>query len=636
MRPMRKTITVALLMLLPCVGWSQERIHVHLTDKQVTWDFPFLADDVESFGFSSSQSQLHVNMSNGIVVPFDPAKVDSITFEDEPILETKDPYQVFQMYITTDDGTDITSKDYYKDCYISLNAKGSFSNFSASGQIRGRGNSSFLWYDKKPYRIKLDEKHKILGLDKAKSWVLLANYRDVTDLMNTFVFEVGRWMEMPFTNHTRYVELFVNGDYRGVYQLTEQVQQNKNRVDISDDRGILVTLDVDDGPAENPYADDNFWSSVYNMPMAVKYPEDDLLTSAVRDSIKEIFAVLETAIKKRDFRAADSLMDMKSFIHYLQIQEFVYNVELSAPRSIFMHKDGDGKWFMGPLWDFDAGFDFDWSHMETNHTFFTDYRETVMGSNPYKRNGNYNYVPQFFTNLFGCKEFVQMYKEEWNKYADSIVTRNWAVMEKYIANLNNGAMNREALRWPISRKTFQDEVAKMKQWLTNRAQYMTELINTIPDPDDTPITDETLCGTVTSEVTLDKNKGYSQDVQVEVNRSKVLELLGVKDVSFNKAHVTIVPLNADGTEGQNHTNGVFGGWFSENGDPMTWSEGHVYIEVFDDLFRWSCGVHPQNCNDDEHTVTMQFQYQVGQILKKVNIKVHFTIENQGGGWWWGW
>jgi hypothetical protein len=328
---------------------------------------------------------------------------------------------------------------------------------------------------------------------------------------------------------------------------------------------------------------------------------------------------------------------MQSFIHYLQIQEFVYNVELSAPRSIFMHKDGDGKWFMGPLWDFDAGFDFDWSHMETNHTFFTDYRETVMGSNPYKRNGNYNYVPQFFTNLFGCKEFVQRYKEEWNKYADSIVSRNWAVMERYIANLsNNGAMTRDAARWPIRDKSFSTEVEKMHQWLVNRAKYMTELINNIPEPDDTPVHDETLCGTITCEVTLDKNKGYSQDVQVRVDRGNVLKLLGLDESSFNPSRVTIIPLYADGSDGQNHTNGVFGGWFNEDGDPLTWNEGHVYIEVFDDLFNWACGVHPQNCYDNEHTVTMQFQYQVGSTLKKVNIAVHFTIKNQGGGWWWDW
>lgn len=631
---MKKILSLAVLFLIPSLGMAQEQVHVHIKDRQATWDFPLKADDVQSFGIQSSQ--LNANMVNDIVVPFDAAKVDSVTFEDVSDVETKDPYQVFQMYITTHDGTDVTSKDYYKDCYISLNARGSFSNYSGSGQIRGRGNSSFLWYDKKPYRIKLDEKHKLLGLDKAKSWVLLANYRDITDLMNTFVFELGHWMGLPFTNHTRYVELFINGDYKGVYQLTEQVQQNKNRVDISDEGGVLVTLDVDDGPAENPYGEDNFWSTVYNMPMAVKYPDDDLLTPTVRDSIKEVFAVLENAIKNRDFHATDSLMDMTSFIHYLQIQEYIYNVELSAPRSIFMHKDGDGKWVMGPLWDFDAGYDFDWSHMETNHTFFTDYRETVMGSNPYKRNGNYNYVPQFFTNLFGCKEFVQRYKEEWNKYADSIVTRNWAVMEKYIANLDQGSMTRDAARWPIREKNFSTEVEKMHQWLVNRAKYMTELINNIPEPDDTPIHDETLCGTITCEVTLDKDKGYSQDVQVQVDRGKVLELLGVDESSFSPAKVTIIPLYADGSDGQNHTNGVYGGWFNEDGDPLTWSEGHVYIEVYDDLFNWTCGVHPQNCYDDEHTVTMQFQYQVGSTLKKVNVAVHFTIKNQGGGWWWGW
>jgi hypothetical protein len=64
------------------------------------------------------------------------------------------------------------------ECYIALNAREAFSNYAAPARIRGRGNSSWEWYPKKPYRIKLDTKHKILGLDKAKSWVLLANYRD--------------------------------------------------------------------------------------------------------------------------------------------------------------------------------------------------------------------------------------------------------------------------------------------------------------------------------------------------------------------------------------------------------------------------------------------------------------------------
>lgn len=619
--------------LFPMTVEAQERIHVHLSDQSTTWDIPLMTDDVVFFDVDKRNSQLRANLVGRVVVPFDPEKVDSITFENEPAVETKDAYQVFQMYVTTNDGKNVVSRDTYQDCYISLNAKGAFSNYSATGKIRCRGNSSFLWYDKKPYRIKLDEKHKLLGLDKAKSWVLLANYRDVTDLMNTFVFEMGHWMGLEYTNHTRYVELFINGDYKGVYQLTEQIQQGSNRVNISDEKGILVTLDVDDGPAESPLAENNFWTTVFKMPMAVKYPEDEMLTTAVRDSIRDVFAELETAIKNRNYPVVDSLMDIRSFIHYLQIQEFIYNVELSAPRSIFMYKDGDGKWFMGPLWDFDAGYDFDWSNMQTNHTFFSNYKETVMGTNPYKRNGNYNYVPQFFTNLFGCSEFVRLYKEEWNKFSDSIVTRNWKEMEKYISYLNDGPMKREANRWPIYGKDFNTEVEKMHQWLTNRARYMTELINNIPEPDDVPVTDEQLCGTLYCNVKMNRRDGYSQNVQVDVDKNQLLSLLKEEAPTFNESKMTIVPLNADGTEGQNLTNGVFGGWFDAEGNPRAWGEGHVYIEIFDDLYHWSCGVHPNNCFDDEHTVTMQVQYPSRNTLKKVNVEVKFTIENNGG-WWW--
>lgn len=633
MRRFYSLTLASVLLLLSSQAMAQENIHVRVSDYDTMWDFPFITDEISHFDISPSDNQLNAYSTNGIVIPFDADKVRQVTFEDAPAEETKDHYKVFQMYISTEDGAEIVSRDDYLPCYISLNAQGSFSNYSASAQIRGRGNSSWLWYDKKPYRIKLDEKHKLLGLGKAKSWVLLANYRDVTDLMNTFVFELGQWLGLPYTNHTRYVELFINGDYKGVYQLTEQIQQGSNRVEVSDEKGILVSLDVDDGPGEAPYEDNNFWSTVYHMPMAVKYPDDDMLTPAVRDSIRDVFAELENAIRNRNYPKVDSMLDIQSFIHYLQIQEFIYNVELSAPRSIYMHKDGDGKWVMGPLWDFDAGYDFDWANMTTGHTFFSDYKETVMGTNPYKRNGNYNYVPQFFTNLFGCKEFVRLYKEEWNKISDSIVSRNWSEMEKYIANLSNGPMSREAARWPVSRKFFEAEVEKMHRWLESRAQYMTELINNIPEPEDSPADGEQFCGTMVCNVTMDKNDGYSQKVQIHVSKDELLDLLDVDAESFAESKITIVPLNADGTEGQNHTNGVFGGWFNEEGNPLTWGEGHVYIEVYNDLFNWTCGVHPYNCYDDEHTVTMQIQYPVKSVLKKVNVEVRFTIVNQGG-WWW--
>ena len=408
--------------------------------------------------------------------------ISLMTFLPASSSESNDAYKVFQLRITTSDGSDITSKKNYTDCRLSLDGQGVYPDLSVDAQIRGRGNSSWLWYAKKPYRLKLKEKQGVLGLAKAKSWVLLANYRDVTDMMNTFVFAMGQKLGLPFTNHTRYVELYLNGDYKGVYQLTEQVQQNKNRVNVSDEHGILVSLDVDDGPAESPDANDNFWSKVYRMPVCVKYPDDDYFNDNTVDSVKTVFAELETAIQSKNYEQVQQLLDIPSFIKYLQIQEFVYNVELSAPRSIYMHKDGDGRWFMGPLWDFDAGYDFDWSNMYTGHTFFSNYRETIMGTNPLMRNGNYDYVPQFFTDLFACAEFVKAYKAHWASVKDSIVSQCWDECMQYVANLRQGPMEREDRRWPIVGKNFETELEKMHQWLLNRCDFMTRLIANIPEP----------------------------------------------------------------------------------------------------------------------------------------------------------
>ena len=604
-------------------AFSQVRTHVYISQRGGHWDIPIVNDSIEDTSLGEDAKTMTVNVRGGIKVPFNVEYMDSLTFEEEPLAETKDKYQVFTLYVNTSDGRDITSRDEYKDCHIALGAKGAFTSYSANAQIRGRGNSSFLWYDKKPFRLKLNDKHKVLGLSKAKSWVLLANYRDVTDMMNTFVFEAGEWLGLPFTNHTRYVELFVNGDYRGVYQLTEQVQQNKNRVAVSDEQGILLALDVDDGPGESPYANDNFTSKVYKMPCCVKYPDDEAFTENTVDSVKAVFATLEQAIKDKDYEQVEELLDISSFINYLLLQEFVYNVELSAPRSIFLHKDGDGKWAMGPLWDFDAGYDFDWGSMYTGHTFFTDYHETVMGTNPLKRNGQYSYVPQFFTDLFACPQFVKAYKSRWAEVKDEIVTRNWAECMKCVENLReSGAMKREAERWPLKGMDFETEVEKMHRWLLNRCDFMTSLIANIPEP---TMTTGKLCGTIKTSASMDWNTGYSQTDKVTVNKNRVLRLMGLTADQMDEADVSIVPLNTDGTEGINGTNGRFGGWFDEDGNPGVYAYGHVYIEVFDNLWSWNCGLYQWNCFDNEHIVTMQYQYPHEGTLLKVNIEVRFTI-----------
>jgi hypothetical protein len=401
-------------------------------------------------------------------------------------------HAVAVMDITTENGAPIKGKEKedYVNCTITVDHPDDQWDYTGTGRIRGRGNSTWEWYDKKPYRIKLDEKASIVGLAAEKDWVLLANFRDPTHMMNTFVFELGHVMGMPYTNHSRYMEVTLNGEYIGLYQLTEQIEQGKNRVAVDDVEGVLIALDVDDGP-EHSSSKDNFWSEIYQMPVCVKFPEDIDVTG-----IKKDFAQLESAIlsiRKSKGNAAAikagmdkvrELLDVQSFIDFLIIQELVYNVELAAPRSMYMHKDKGGKWVMGPLWDFDAGFDFDWGTMTDGHHFFENYREYVLGPDPIHHAGSY-WVPEFFTDMFRSDEFCEEFIARWEEISPLIMTEVWANTEKYI-NAAENAMVRNSQRWPIyfpsdnwpqEEINFATEIANMYSWLSYRVSHLTTIFN---------------------------------------------------------------------------------------------------------------------------------------------------------------
>jgi hypothetical protein len=417
--------------------------------------------------------------------PADTAKTDTVKTPETPQVKTYPAkYCVAQMTITTDGGAAVDSKDKkdYRGCTIKIESDTAVWNYEGRGKIRGRGNSTWLWYPKKPYRIKLDEKAEILGLDANKDWVLLANYRDPTHLMNTFVFEMGQGLGMPYTNHTRFVEVTLNGDYKGLYQLTEQVEVAKGRVDIGKKKGWLLSLDVDDGPKEAPEAGDNFWSEVYRMPVCVKSPEaEDYATpETLRDDARTALATLETAIQQHDYDALAKLCDIPVMIDYLLIQEFVYNVEVAAPRSIFLYKDkgDDAKWTFGPLWDFDAGFDFDWSQMTTGHKFFSDYRETVLGTDPARHVSDYTYTSSFFTDMWKSKQFVSEVKVRWNRMRPRIMAEFWPRTKAY-AEAAAEAMERNARRWPIDRQP-KTEINRMEKWLNSRTVYMDNIVTNYP------------------------------------------------------------------------------------------------------------------------------------------------------------
>ena len=647
----------AIVMVCPSVAQNWYKINTHYDTKyHFDWSFPYEISQFPYSDFSSDGRFFRMSTDDAdevpsINVPYAISMIDSVTFVEEvpEDLQSHNRYQVYTLSVTTKGLVGVNSREQYVDCVVSLDGKDGYNWYSGSGSIRGRGNSTWSIYPKKPYRIKLNEKHKMLGLAKAKSWVLLANYRDLTSMMNTYVFEVARWMGMPYINNTRFVELFIDGEYEGLYQLTEQVQQGKNRVDVSDNEGILLSMDKDDGPELSPESTDNFWSTIYNLPMCVKHPDD--VTANQRDSIQAVLAELERAIKAVDYEKLDSLMDMRSFMTMAMVQELVENVEICAPRSIFMYKDGTGKWAMGPFWDWDAGFDFDWGTFYDGNIFryFGDYRELVLGTDPANRKGQYGATPKFFTDMFKSDRYTREYKELWNSVKDSIVNHSWAVVEQYVAELNKGAYARNKMRWPIVQNTWwqsesydvTEELSKMKTWLGKRVSYLDQVINAYPQTGTEGTGEQPAYGILNTIISgnnidiytmLSLSDGYSQEDHIEISPNTLADMLGLSINDFNNTQVKLNALNADGSTGGHTAQGSWGAWFDANGNVIDYyGDSHVFIEPRNlgtsDMYAWNYGCHPQHCEiGEQHNATMRYTVRRNRQTSYINVNVHFGID----------
>lgn len=623
---------------------AQEWMKIHRHYDGVDWIIPIQTDKYSEYDFDTRNNKLNVHAiiedERNMAVPFSIENIDSIDFASSLTDEEKghNKYRPFTMHITTDGLANIVEKEVWLNCHIAIDGKGEYSDFSGTGRIRGRGNSSWEWYDKKPYKFKLDEKSKLLGMEKAKNWNLLANYRDVTDMMNVYAFETARYMKMPHTNHSRFVEVFLNEKYIGTYQLTEKIEVGKNRVDIDEEKGIMLSFDQDDGPELSPNATDNFTSAIYNLPMCVKHPDNP--DAETVQKAKEDFAELEKAIMSNKYQTVDSLLDIHSFIGILQLHEFLYNVEIDAPRSIYMYRDKDGKYVFGPVWDWDAGYDFDWGTMYNGHTFFTDYKELIYGNDPVKGSGASYRINNFWRDLFKNKAFVTKYKEQWESIKDSVFTAPWDETQKYIDAMNaEGTYDRDTKTWPLVTTTtgwgwggatstthYPDkEITKMQTWLKKRKNYLDTIINNYPagndetaeeNPDEIkePKVTQNNDGSITVDVVLSADKGYNQDFRIMIDKSLVTSILGSEPTSLR-------PINADGSEGRNTAAGTYGAWFDDYGT-QDWSFAHVYIES-DDLYIWKYGCHPDNCGaDDKHTVRMQYKTK----SKKLIVTINFTVQ----------
>ena len=276
-------------------------------------------------------------------------------------------------YINTEGGQDIVSKDNYINatCYVdALGIEGYESLGSEASpvvlQIRGRGNWTWTSFDKKPYRIKFSEKVSILGLTKNKHFVLLAHADDAVGfLKNTVGFELSRLMKMEWTPKQRPVEVVLNGEYIGLYFLTENIRVDKNRVNITEQKDEetnpeLITggwlVEIDNYEDSNQILVDVSGTNLTSL--RITYHSPEVLSDVQRDYLVSQFNSIINEIYTADKSATgwEELIDVESLVRYYVLSEAIDHIE-AFQGSCYMYKDLNEKhWKFGPVWDFGHAF----------------------------------------------------------------------------------------------------------------------------------------------------------------------------------------------------------------------------------------------------------------------------------------
>ena len=233
--------------------------------------------------------------------------------------------------------------------------------------VRGRGNASWN-FPKKPYRLKFDEKQQLLDAPaKAKKWTLINNYGDKTLMRNILAFELSRRFGLAYTPYCHPVDVVLNGEYRGCYQLCDQIEVNKNRVNITEMEPEDVTLPELSGGyliEVDAYASteaSHFYSTL-GTPVTIKSPDDEDIVNAQTRYITDYFNRMDNAVFASNFADPETgyrrYLDLDSFLKHFMVGEMSGNTDTYW--SVYMTKDRESdKFFTGPVWDFDIAFDND-------------------------------------------------------------------------------------------------------------------------------------------------------------------------------------------------------------------------------------------------------------------------------------
>ena len=432
------------------------------------------------------------------------------------------------VYINTEGGQAITSKENYIDAEMIVQGNEVYNSdtttlYNGVTEIRGRGNSTWS-QPKKPYRLKLDKKTDLFGMGKSKHWVLLANYLDESLQRNTLAYNLSGAMGMEQMS-TVFVDVILNGDFVGNYQLCENIRVDSTRVDIfdwesfaEDSAGVIAdaagmskdeTGDLEEYMLENmgwitsgsvtfngstytiaDYPDikipsinggyllelDEYYDEVSkfktdsNQPIMFKNPEFVYTNTDMMNYVQGYVQAFEDAVQADSYTASyedaivhySELFDFDALVDYWLINEIFFNEEINK-KSTYMYKDIDGLMFMGPIWDMD------WSSGGEGQTYHTEQWATRYYSTNAQANNWYKYLIQdpYF--------FMKAQERYWEIRNEQVADMLAELDSNYELLKESAKANGERWGYKYDYKQYVDE---LRSWFNDHLTWLDEQMQT--------------------------------------------------------------------------------------------------------------------------------------------------------------
>lgn len=389
------------------------------------------------------------------------------------------------VHITLSDPSAINTDTYVTSKMVVVDADGTSTTYEDT-RLRGRGSAKFA-LPKKPYKIKLASKARLLGADaaNAKKWNLMAQAGDKTMLRNVVASYIALEAGQPFAPGWRFVDLTINGVNQGTYQITDQIDIRKKRVHITEQPevvdaytditgGYLLEIDEDADDAEG-----TVFTTSRGVKVTVKSPDEDYIVAAQKDYIAAHVQKFEDAL------FSDNWLDAKEgYRKYLDLESLVqwyitaeYAADPNSFRSVYFYKEaGDDKLTFGPVWDFDFAFD--------NSARFGSRPEALIAQEG--RGEQWCYV--WIDRLRQDPGFHSAVNDAWKKLiAGGIVNKVNSFIDAQAANLGKSLALNFSI-WPIAEKahdemhlfaTYGEGVDFLKETQAARAEFLTKAFATL-------------------------------------------------------------------------------------------------------------------------------------------------------------